>query len=881
MAEFIKLTPQQDAAANPISNVWVQANAGTGKTKVLVRRLLRILFRGGADDGNGILCLTYTNAGAGEMRNRILQELRDWAHESDENLRDLLSDISTNSPATDDDLAHARKIFYTFIDNPEILKIKTFHGFCEEILRRFPLEAGISPSWALISDAPQKILQQQAFEHLINTSSDPRTSDAFAHIVERVSEFRISKILDMMIEQYKYFFNITNIDKYRDYFIDTIKKYLNLTSGARYEKNDENLQKIADSVQIAINISKKPEKTLNKILEIIKQYIDNSIDFQKYKSAYLKADGEISDFVQKNEILCDEAIAVYSENQHIINQEIYKDTIALFDLAAAFAKQYRELKSQRNLLDFEDMILYTRRLFENPETMGWVLSQLNLRISHILVDEAQDTSPMQWDIMRMLAGDFFTDGDTNKLPHSLFVVGDTKQSIYGFQGADPNAFATSRQDIGAHIIQNLRTIQEIPLTQSFRSVRAILRTVDMFFSDPSVIAATGFANNSHRAFRTDSGFVEIYRASNRDSDVSKQDYIRNIADKITSLVESGKYAANKIMVLVQKREPFAPLLEKELKSRGIGVAGSDRITLPNFPAIRDLLNLVRFCINNSDNYSLCCVLKSPIFRLKEQDIFKICNRRIETNKSRKATDSDADEITDFDVVRDMYPEIYSRLRTMIQNASEMAPYTFFNNVLNTNNTRESIVAALGNQVVDPLEEFMTICLAYERTQSGTMRHFLKWFITGSAQIKRDLGASDGVRITTVHGAKGLESDVVFLIDTCSPVKSEQTQKFNNDALPVDVRAQSHLYPMPWLWTPHDKPSAQYNELKTVNFRDTIAESYRLLYVAMTRAKKELYIYGFSGKSSPSANSWYSMLWNVLCEKTNTPPDADLIRIADE
>ena len=131
---------EQLIASNPSENIWVQANAGTGKTTVLVRRLLRILFRNGEfsnDIAPGILCLTYTNAAAGEMRNRILEQLRQWAMADDAELTELLDGISENQPATKQDLMYARRVFYMYIDNPDVLKIKTIHSFCEEILHRF------------------------------------------------------------------------------------------------------------------------------------------------------------------------------------------------------------------------------------------------------------------------------------------------------------------------------------------------------------------------------------------------------------------------------------------------------------------------------------------------------------------------------------------------------------------------------------------------------------------------------------------------------------------------------------------------------------------------------------------------------------------------
>ena len=873
MTQKRTLSPAQDMAANPSENIWVQANAGTGKTSVLIQRLLRILFRTDDLHNCGILCLTYTNAAAGEMRNRILAALREWATAPDDELSNMLDGISINSPATADDLARARAIFFFYIDNPDILKIKTIHGFCEEILRRFPLESGIPPTWTLVSGPLQRTLLNDTFSKLINSANDERVNAAFAHIVGRVSENYLDDILSILCTQYKDFFQITNIDIYRKYFIDTTRKYLNLDTPIQTEIPTEQLQKILDYTTELAKDSKKPAGYLTDIINLTKQYIDKSIDFEKYKLAYInKTDGKKRRYINKYQLLADEQERVYATDQRNIATQMFNDTTAMFDLSAAFAKIYRDIKKSKNLLDFEDLILYTRQLFSNPETMGWVLSQLDSRLTHILVDEAQDTGPLQWDILRMLAGDFFTDGDTSKNPHSLFVVGDTKQSIYGFQGADPNAFVYSRETISKQIRENLRTIQEIPLDQSFRSLPPILKAVDTFFSAPDVISETGFTNNPHKCFRcAPGGLVEIHKiVSKKTDDRDIKNYISEIADKVKEILSGGDFAPHDIMILVQNRAPMAPLMVQELKSRNIPVAGSDRIILPNFPAVRDMLNLVRFCLDNTDDYSLCCVLKSPIFRLTERDIFNICKTK---NQSSKRDNP----VYIYNVLQTIHPDAFDRLERIVEWGTQLGPYSFFTRVLNDNDTRASMIAALGDQIIDPLEEFMTICLSYERTQTGTLRDFIKWFITGGSEIKRDMDASAGVRVVTVHGSKGLESRVVFLIDTVGTPESESILPISTD----EKSDYEHDVPPVWLWSPRDDGGLGRATAQAALRRTRIAEYYRLLYVAMTRARDRLYIYGYTPNKNAPENSWHAMLWRVLGNMNFPESDDMTIRITDE
>lgn len=843
------LSSEQTKASDPDLNVWVQANAGTGKTSVLVQRLLRILFR--SDVGNGILCLTYTNAAASEMRNRILDALREWVMADDETLKEMLIDIRYNKVSTDEDLAHARAIFYTYIDNPDILKIKTIHGFCEEILRRFPIEAGIAPAWGLVSDADQRRLLRDAFQKLINSDADQNVRDAFTHIVGRLSEHSLDDLLGILINQYKHFFGITNLDNYQKQFIDTARNFLELDGPIQIEIPQSNLQKIIELAEYEIKSSKKPAGYLIKIVNLTKQYIDKTINFSEYKTAYLTATNSKIANVAKKDYLVAEQDRIYIISQQDENLQIFQDTTALFDISSAFAKTYKELKSARNLLDFDDLILYTRQLFANPENMGWVLSQLDLSLHHILVDEAQDTSPQQWDILKALGTDFFTDGDKAENPHSLFVVGDTKQSIYGFQGANPDAFAASRTEIDAQIKNNLRTIQEIPLAQSFRSAAPILAAVDFFFD-----RLEGFANNDHKVFRkTATGCVELNKLtkSEEKTAIARREYITKIADDIEAKIKGGA-APSDIMVLVQRRAPFAAALVNELKKRNIAVAGSDRIVLPEFPAIRDLLNLTRWCIDNNDSYSLTCVLKSPLFRLSDRDLFALCNNR--------------DKASVYEMLESGHPEIYARLSEIADWSKTLAPYSFFIRVLNTENRREKMVAALGGQIIEPLEEFLTICLSYERTQSGMLRHFMKWFIEGGSEIKRETSAADGVRIATTHSSKGLEAPIVFLIDTIRTPRDKPEK-----VVPIVSDG--------WLWSPRTNNSDLWNKAAQIDMDKKMAEYWRLLYVAMTRARDGLYIYGFCTNKNPPIDAWHTKLWEVLQSMPSAKFDGEKIVIEND
>ena len=342
------------------------------------------------------------------------------------------------------------------------------------------------------------------------------------------------------------------------------------------------------------------------------------------------------------------------------------------------------------------------------------------------------------------------------------------------------------------------------------------------------------------------------------AEVARKEYINVILDKIEFIVKNENIDPNDIMVLVQHREPFSSLLIRELKKRKIEVAGNDKINLPVFPAIKDLLNLIRFSIDNDDEYRLCCILKSPFYRFNEEKIYKLCYYRTEKN------------IKVFDSLKEIYPEIYSDLEEIIKKSKYMQPFSFFSYFLNKNENYNKMIEAMGNEVIDPIEEFLTISLTYQRSFPGTLRHFLKWFIEGTSEISRDVDANNGVKVITVHASKGLGAKVVFLIDTITIPKKDNL---------IYIKNKDQDLPL-WLWAKGFKSSV-YKEIEEESNFFKLEEYYRLLYVAMTRAKNRLYIYGFNINKELTKNSWFESVFNQVINMPNVEITEEKIRINNE
>jgi ATP-dependent helicase/nuclease subunit A len=230
----------------------------------------------------------------------------------------------------------------------------------------------------------------------------------------------------------------------------------------------------------------------------------------------------------------------------------------------------------------------------------------------------------------------------------------------------------------------------------------------------------------------------------------------------------------------------------------------------------------------------------------------------------------------YEVLASVNPELYERLKIVVDRAAVLGPYSFFSYILDGGG-RHNFLTALGPQVIDPLEEFMTICLSYERTQPGTLHHFLKWFITGGSEIKRDINASSGVRVATVHGSKGLEAPVVFLVDTTRIPSGDSVVSITPEIAPKNVPVDASA-PTPWLWVANSVPSERLGVANDAAMAGRFAEYYRLLYVAMTRARDELYVYGYVSGKNANAKSWYALLWDTLKTIPDATVEDDKIRI---
>ncbi|MBP3615361.1 MAG: double-strand break repair helicase AddA [Alphaproteobacteria bacterium] len=902
----------QKIASNPKLSVWVSASAGTGKTTVLINRLLRLFLND--VDPSKVLCLTYTNAGAIEMQNRIYKKARDWAIISDEELKtDLtkLLDETDKNIDFDNLFLKARKLFSKLIDNPIPLKIYTIHAFCQSVLKRFPIEAGITPHFKIIEDSDVKILLNEAYQKLIHTLKSDKNIDyldvfkSFDYLMKNTPESDFDSMIESIINGREHFIELLSKYKTKDGIISELKKKIFNTFPFAIDSF------IDDEVAFKTNVlSHIPDgfidelkrlflldngKTSAKKLDIISAFlssdnVENKFDI--YKTLLLNADNSIPKdcILNKKSILANpsfvddisrESERLFQSISFINSVKVFKATSAVLDFGLTLNHIYDNLKKKRGVMDFTDLITTVKKLFDRENISSWILYKLDGGISHILIDEAQDTSPIQWKIVDKLTEEFFTTGSTEKNVKSLFSVGDRKQSIFSFQGANIKLFEKYKQHFKEKITSQNYPFYDLPLNLSFRSCKNILNTVDDVIKNSEGVLLPD-EKIEHIPNRNDSdGYVEVMPLIKQIKDKTENCFkppVENItvfnssiemanvlAKKIRYLLDNEyisdgvkdgqkyirKIEPKDIMILVRTRK-FADNITKALLTYNIPLAGRDKLSLSDNIAVEDLISLLKFVLFNYDDLSLAEVLKSPLYNLTDDDLFTLCY--------------DRKDKTLFEVIceNEKYKDIADDLKHLVSFSKKTLPFEFFDYVLKVQNKRSNFISRLGIEVIDILNGFLSQCLSYDNLKLGkSLSDFYEWFSLNDVEIKRNMEqVNNTVRIMTVHSSKGLEAPIVFLYNANATLSSSKDRIIWSEDFPMyKVSGFQNI-------------SNYFENIYAVNKRANQEEFYRLLYVAMTRARDRLYVLGAENKKEGNEKSWYSCIKESLLENIKTKSEND-------
>ncbi|WP_179380878.1 double-strand break repair helicase AddA [Jannaschia marina] len=855
-------TRAQIDAADPRGSVWLAANAGSGKTRVLTDRVAWLLLEG--TEPERILCLTYTKAAAGEMQNRLFRRLGEWSMLPDADLRDQITRLGAARGTIDPDkLRRARTLFARAIETPGGLKIQTIHAFCAALLRRFPLEAGVSPNFSEMDETAAARLHAEVFDEM---AADPMHRAAVDGIARYMSDGEPSGFLAAVASHSDAFAAARTRDDLRAALgiadqtpeavraeipgpadIDLLEAVRDGTKGL----GGTTMTKLhADLSQVILAAQEDRFDLLTPVM-LTQAMAPRSIRWTKDAKETFPED-VFEDWA---------ALAARLSDAHArINAfDALDQTAALHAFAPAFVAEVEARKRARGWLTFDDQIDGARRLLSTSPMAQWVLFKLDGGIDHILVDEAQDTSPAQWAVITRLAAEFGAGaGARLDVRRTLFVVGDRKQSIYAFQGADLDAFERMRTTFAEMLGAGGPELRDHALRHSFRSSPVILDLVDAVFEAGGGVGEAP----EHIAFHADMpGRVDLWppivqetadlsdrqwydpidRPAANDANV---ELARHVARQIRELIDSGTpigrggarrpVRAGDILILLQRRKALFHHIVRECKALDLDLAGADRLALLDDMAVRDLIALLTWAATPGDDLSLATVLRSPLASVSEDDLFALAHGR-----GKRPL---------WDVLRDdgRDPEATAILADVLRIADILRPYEVLQRILVRHGGRRRLRARLGDEVEEAIDALLAQALTYEQLETPSLTGFLGWLASADVDVKRQAGTGT-IRVMSVHGSKGLEAPVVILPETMK-------------RRPRAITGVERLDDGTAVWMPRAaaRPPAIAAHIEAAQAAET-AERDRLLYVAMTRAESLLIVGAAGDVGEAPEDSWYTRI----------------------
>lgn len=823
----------QRKASDPRVSVWVDASAGSGKTKVLTDRLLRLLLQ--ETPPEKILCLTFTRAAASEMQARVFQTLKSWCLGKDlQKLGDLLG-----PGASKDHHSRAQKLFYRLVDHPDRLKIMTVHSFCQGILQRFPLEAGTSPGFYLLDEG--------AREDMITQVLDER-------LKEGIEGTPLEVILDHM-----------SFQRLQTYCIQGLKHSW-MTGKELAEKMAVEATvgpfRVSSSLLSKVPLLKTGKTTDQRLAQVLQSYDLSQISFDVLCSCFLTTEAKVRSRLATKGVLeqdptleallNEEAASILDHVRRLQAQQMVTLQDALHHVIHHIRQGYQKKKAQTLALDFDDLMTKTLALLRHPSLGPWVSFKMASGIDHILVDEAQDTSPEQWALIAHLCEDFFMGQGHRTMDPTLFVVGDFKQSIYGFQGAKPALFHGMRHFFQGKLAQVKRPLTQVAFDTSFRSRPEILSFVDDLFEkdqDPLMKRALSHYRVHTSIHDWGEGSIQLWPLVVEENDALAS-YV--LADRLANFIAKSlndgfgtslgtqHVQPGDFLILVQRRQGFLYQMVRALKRRHVPVMGADRFTFQDDLIIKDFMAFWRFLLCPEDTFSLSTVLLSPLIGWPFHRLTHHLKEARQSNRKSGGLWAQLLQRTKAQEREDL-----ERLKDWLAKADKMPMTALMMDVLAQQ--QEAIVARQGQEVTAVLDALMDTILTFEETKGSCIQHFVAWFEGQRNQFKRDVAQNprNEVRLMTVHGSKGLQAPIVILPDTVHRPDTSCLHYLHEDQA-VASHGDRHLHP--YLMDLHKAHEAHCQE-----------EYLRLLYVALTRAESHLILAGWQGKKEKAPKgSWYDL-----------------------
>lgn len=882
---------RQQTAGSPGHSVWVSANAGSGKTEILVQRVIRLLLEGARP--SSILCLTFTKAAAAEMMSRTFKRLGEWMSLPDKELFQAIGNLTGHTPAPAI-LARARRLFADALETPGGLKVQTIHAFCEHLLHMFPIDANVPANFSVMDDTHQSRLRDTVLTRLVADMAhgSPSQRECLIKLSEVMTPDGLESLAREALADNNIFSEFEITEDARNQYHSELRKLANI-------KPAETLESICDDFykgqfwqdhapELARMLRANKTPTNRATGEQIKQAMEQSQKYLSFLNFYTHLVIKSGDIKKPASLLTDKfrkefpieaaqfddmvthAAAVHGKLNTI--EAIDRSWAGVFFLTE-FIRRYKLAKAERGALDFDDLIGKTRTLLHRQDIAPWILYKLDYGLSHILIDEAQDTSPEQWDIITKLSEEFTVGDSSGASNRTIFAVGDEKQSIYGFQGAAPDLFGETKKLMDRRHRGAGRALADVKLILSFRSTEEVLSAVDRTFAHGTHARGLVFDDAlgimPHQSLRrADPGFVELWPQEHgqkdeeaadpwsdttKDSDsVSAREALANrIANYIRHLLRHGDptgrtITADDIMILVRHRGTLFETLIQSLKRHRLPVAGADRLKLKSHIAVQDLLALGRACLIPGDDFNLALLLKSPLFGLTDDDLLKFAPLR--AGSLNDAWHEHVEKTGEFRLA-------WERLQEWRTLSASHGPFAFYARIMESDGGRRAMLQRLGPEAKDAMNEFMRRVHEFDMHRHASLMAFLIEFENSDIEIKRDFAhGNDEIRIMTVHAAKGLEAPIVILPDTITPPTLNKSR-----LLSVETSSGKTIP----FWS--SSPRGETSLVRPARAREAIEtenEYRRLLYVAMTRARNGLVICG-AAHADAKEGSWYGMISTAL------------------
>ena len=891
----------QTRASNPDASAFVAANAGSGKTHVLVNRVIRLLLNDVPPEK--ILCITFTKAAAANMAQRVFTTLGHWVTLSDDELDAAIASTGAPKPGVTMRM-RARRLFASALETPGGLKVQTIHALCTRLLQQFPFEANVPARFSVLDDRDQNDMMERAnLAVLLEASANPDSAAG------RALQIAMSTAADVTFKDV-----VREACLSRDHFlawsdsagtVETAMAQVAVALGVDINERIEDIERnIVDgptlprsewpSVAAVLDGGSPADVTqasrFRKAIDLtgsaqidayFKVFLTESSG-EPRKTLMTKSLGKLHASLAARLDAERARIALMNTKRRAVLQR--DRTYALLVIASAVATNYRREKQERGLLDYHDLIDKTYDLL-NSVSAGWVHFKLDRGIDHVLIDEAQDTSPRQWDIIDRLTSEFTSGaGARDGITRTIFAVGDEKQSIFSFQGAAPREFDSRRRDIERRFKAAGLAFEPVSFKHSFRSGWTILKSVDSVFREPAIYRSIHAVENAYPVHDAlgdaPPALIDLWKLEEPDtreeiegwdapfdavSETSPEVRLaRRVQDEIRSLIDAGTMTGSSnrrrplrygdVLILVRRRGRAFDAIIQALKHAGIPVAGADRLKLTEHIAVIDLMNLADALLLPSDDLALAVALKSPLFGLDDDDLLRIA-------PDRKGSLRDA--LAEHAAGNDKLQLTLGRLEACEKRYANETPFTFYAWLLGGDKGRARILGRLGLEANDALDEFLELALTYEQKAPASLQGFMAWLRAADTEVKRDMEiARDEVRVMTVHGSKGLEASVVFLVDTTT--SPSDTQRMNLIRMPQGNAAPDAPGVVLWAGRKTDDPPAVATARAAMK-EDTEDEYRRLLYVAMTRAADRLIVGGVlpGNRNAVRELSWYDLITKGL------------------